>query len=244
MGEPSDKTRAFEAGRAAGALPTEYLCFCAETYPSDFADAIRQRAEASFESVCLETGVGLHCTACVQAAELVYLDMLAEDADQPTAPAARQPRRRIEAKRDRITLRSVLRRLSPMIANRARSVCPVLRSKRLRTSLCIANVAVPSIAIRQVAFKIRVVLRDTDGRRVWSKSRRIAPNEYCELPISDALPEPTNGELSVGSAELTLVSIGMGYQGATRPHFKPVHRRRHIDGAHCRRKRARCHAHL
>ena len=208
----SETTRASAAARNA-----EYLCYCTQTREAQFLEALEAGKFRSFADACRATQVGLHCTACILMAEQIYLQATGGHASVNGAVAAATGEHTYRA-----GIATLLQRWSPTIANRVRSVCPVISGPTLRTVLCISNPTRPKIAATIRAARVEIVVWDGAGAQRAAVRRTVRPDEYAEIDLSQLLAPRPQGDLTIGSAAVTLRHRGQGHQGAVRPHFKFV----------------------
>ena len=52
----------------------ELLCYCRTWTRARFAEYAQENAEATFDEVCLSSGVGMVCTSCLLNAEVVFTE--------------------------------------------------------------------------------------------------------------------------------------------------------------------------
>src|SRR5690242_1942724 len=119
---------------AVAADDPELLCYCKSWTRSRFSDYARERPEASFDEVCLETGVGMVCTSCLLNAELVFTDAR-RAGPLHAGKAATQGRRQRLRLPSKGQIIDWLVRQSPLVPGRFESVSPIIAAPGLTTLL-------------------------------------------------------------------------------------------------------------
>ena len=66
-------------------------------------------------------------------------------------------------------------------------------------------------------MSVRVDVRDQDGILCHREESVLGVDDRLDLCISDFLPEPATGEISVGSAIVERGALSPGYRGTMRP---------------------------
>lgn len=210
----------------------EYLCFCMGVRAEEWRRLSQAHDHDDVASLLLETGVGTHCTACVQDAEYAFLEARSGGAgDTPLRPADKAARAgsvgAAAAAAGPGLLRRLLDRLSPQIGTRMRSFFPVVAGPGARTLLSVENGAAPPIACRLPVMTAKIELRGLDGRPLYECTHRIAPGARLDLDVS-ALVSPAGAPGGSGAFDglgvaargrIALRAKTAGHVGAIRPHI-------------------------
>jgi bacterioferritin-associated ferredoxin len=196
---------------------TEYLCFCNQTYEAGFRDSIAKLGYPDFNAICMQTGVGINCTACVPDAEKVYLGVLAgEVRGSGTGPVAGTKKQRTFTDR----FHRFMRRMSPTLPNTLRSVLPVIGGAGHRTIVSVHHGQVKAIKANLVPMRIDVRLMDKAGRQIGRKLATAMPGERVEIDVTEPFGRrPPQMDL-LGTARVSIRAAGLGHVGIIRPHFR------------------------
>lgn len=196
----------------------ELLCYCKTASRAQFADDVRKRPDASFATVCEETGVGMICTSCLLNAEVVFADARRSRGPAMAALPGRTDRSRGFHIPSRGEIVSWLVKRSPLVPGRFESVCPVIGADGLATELVVSNAVPTSIGPRSARFAIDVEVRDAAGRIAATLDGDIRPGEMWMRDLAAYLPSGDGGT-RCGSARIALTARDRGFKGTVRPHF-------------------------
>ncbi len=193
----------------------EYLCFCNQTHEQEFRASIVDLKLPDFNAVCMQTGVGINCTACVPDAERVYLGVLAGDVGGTPGLAPREVKSASLANR----FHKFMRKISPVSANTLRSMLPVLGGAGHRTVLSVHHGKIKAVDAELVPVNISVALHDRSGRKLTERKAVAKPGERVEIDVTEPFAAGENLDL-LGTALLALKASGLGHVGIIRPHFR------------------------
>lgn len=206
----------------------ELLCYCKTWTRTQFTDYARANSDASFDEVCLSSGVGMVCTSCLLNAELVFTEARRAGPsaqDGKTASHAQAAKMRLPTKGEIIDW---LVRHSPLVPGRFESVSPIVAGPGLTTLLHVSNAVPAPIGPKSAKFRVEVECRDADGRVLAEFADEIASGQTMVRDLSTFLP----GEgLRCGGARVTLVACDRRYKGTVRPHFV-LRARESLAGVH------------
>lgn len=194
----------------------ELLCYCRSWTRARFAEFAVENAEATFDEVCLSSGVGMVCTSCLLNAEVVFTEARRDGARKGSNNniAQEQVRKfRLPTKGEVIDW---LIKHSPMVPGRFESVSPIVAGPGLTTLLHVSNAVPAPIGPKSAKFRVEVECRDSEGRLLKEFADEISSGQTLIRDLSQYLP----GEgLRCGGARITLVARDRRYKGTVRPHF-------------------------
>jgi hypothetical protein len=199
-----------------GSENPELLCYCKTWTRAQFAEYSRANADASFDEVCLGSGVGMVCTSCLLNAELIFTEA------RRAGPAGGGGTGGAGAKRQKLRwptkgeMVDWLVRHSPLVPGRFESVSPIIAGPGLTTVLHVSNAFPAPIGPKSAKFRVEVECRDADGHLVEEFAEEVSSGHTLSRDLSASLP----GEaLRCGGARVTLVAQDRRYKGTVRPHF-------------------------
>ncbi len=203
----------------AAAMPAkaEFLCFCSRVKAEQFFEAAASAESPDFNSLCMRTNVGIHCTACVLDAERVFHQALSGKAEAATAGNIAHGGTKTAG---RPSLLNRLASLFPSVPNNFRSVAPIFGGQGIATVLSINNGSLASIDAKLVPMRARIDSIAPDGRRIGRKDVTVAPDSKFEIELSRSFAPPAEPFALLGSARVRLRARGIGHVGIVRPHFR------------------------
>lgn len=195
----------------------EYLCYCSRVYADEFFDAASTADAPDFNALCMRTGVGIHCTACVLDAERVFHKALRGKTEAIQGEGSVQAG---EAASARSSLWKRLARLVPSVANSYRSLAPIFGGRGISTVLSINNFSLSSLDAKLVPVRAQIDWIAPDGSRIKRSYFTVRPDAKLEIEMNRAFNASDAPLALLGSARIRLRARGIGHVGIIRPHFR------------------------
>ncbi|MED5358298.1 MAG: (2Fe-2S)-binding protein, partial [Pseudomonadota bacterium] len=152
----------------------------------------------SFDEVMARSGAGQECTACLLDLEYYFgLQQVGTGwQDGKLAPNVN----RADSPKLRHRIFALLDSLSPLSPQRLRDLGPILRCEGISQHLIIANHSLLFDEKRSTPdMSVRVDVRDQNGTLCHREESVLGIDDRMDLCISDFLPKPEAGEISIGS---------------------------------------------
>lgn len=170
----------------------------------------------SFDEVMARSGAGQECTACLLDLEYYFgLQQVGTGwQDGKLAPNVN----RADSPKLRHRIFALLDSLSPLSPQRLRDLGPILRCEGISQHLIIANHSLLFDEKRSTPdMSVRVDVRDQNGTLCRREESVLGIDDRMDLCISDFLPKPEAGEISIGSVVVERRAVSPGYRGTMRP---------------------------
>lgn len=203
------------------------ICACSGMRLSSLV-ALARENRASFDEMRRITGSGDKCTACLLDLEYYYAIAVTESKGGHTFHATEGYSSARSCTDSQVgtgnkppmlrRILAVLDRVSPLMPYSLLNSSVLLRGSQLESYILVANDAIGfGEDSRIVPMQYEVAVRDSEGKLRCKDQFDLKPNTASKICLSQYLPEPDAGALSVGSVEVRRKGHRPGYRGTTRP---------------------------
>lgn len=193
----------------------KHLCYCLQVSKASFQARVAANPQLGFDEICVQTGVGSQCTACLLNAEEAYVVVANAGAAvsagaQATAGPAKPLRRRVY---------EVIDGLSPHVSGAYSDRIPVLGGCGLETRVAISNAVPEGGDLVPAPYGVKISRFDADGRYIDSEKIELPAGAWLDRDVSAGMTSTEDGLPAVGTCLVEAKPLRRGYRGAARPHF-------------------------
>lgn len=209
---------------------SDMLCPCYEFTAGDLEDVIVANPALEFDEILKLKNIGNKCTACLLDLEYHYIEIskrVHHSANYISMfeGSAKHHKNAAAAASLKQKIYNVVDNMTPMVhpPESTHYYLPVIRGTDVEQFVWIANRSFlfeGKICAPPMTVELRV--RDMAGRTIYRGNHRLEQDSDLRLNVSQYLPAPAAGTLSIGSVCIARKADKTGYRGTTRPQIELV----------------------